>query len=300
MPSSTLPQWATTAVKTDGAAPDQARMDTVELLVRDLDGMTDFYREAVTLDVLDQSGPVVTLGRGTNASVILRQESDLPEASGHGAGLYHTALLFEDQTRLAGALQSMAGRAGHLYQGSADHLVSEAFYFSDPEGNGLELYRDRPREQWPFGSDGSVRMTTEFLDPNEFLAKWYDPGAKDEGISATLGHVHLQVGDIAVARQFYEGALGFDVTASLGSALFLSAGGYHHHIGLNTWHSAGAGPRAAELGLGDVRIQVPRAEDVSELQDRLGFHGIKSRHDGQTLRFEDPWKTVIAVTATEQ
>ena len=259
---STVPQWAVSPVSTAGMAPDAMRMDTVELLVRDLDLMTNFYSDAVTLDVLNQSGATATLGSGGVPIVLLRQEKDLPPGNPRGAGLYHTAIVFEDSRRLASSLGSMAQKAGQLYQGSADHLVSEAFYFGDPEGNGLELYRDRSRDQWDVGPDGTVRMGTEYLDPNEFLARWYDPDlanseTSSSGTSAIVGHVHLQVGDISTARTFYEGVLGFDVTLDMGSALFLSAGGYHHHIGMNTWNSAGAGPRAASLGLGDVRIRVP-------------------------------------------
>lgn len=292
-----MPEWAAPAISTAGAAPDGTRMDTVELLVRDLDAMTDFYQRAVTLDVLDQSGPTATLGRGGVAAVVLRQEKDLPGADRRGAGLYHTALLFQDQSRLAGALASMAEHAGRLYQGSADHLVSEAFYFADPEGNGLELYRDRSRDEWSFQPDGSPLMGSEPLDPNVFLRTWYDPDAPiGADVTALIGHVHLQVGDVPLARAFYEGVLGFDVTADMGSALFLSAGGYHHHIGMNTWHSAGAGPRAATLGLGDVRIRVPGRDDIAALADRLRHRGIASADDGRTLRFSDPWGTRLAVS----
>ncbi|SIR65001.1 catechol 2,3-dioxygenase [Microbacterium sp. RURRCA19A] len=283
---------------TPGAAPDGTRMDTVELLVSDLDGMTDFYRRAVTLDVLDHSGATATLGRGGVASIVLRQEKDLPGRDSRGAGLYHTAIVFQDQARLASALASMARQAGQMYEGSADHLVSEAFYFHDPEGNGLELYRDRPRDQWTIRADGTVQMASEFLDPNQFLQCWYDPEAKESGTDATaaIGHVHLQVGDIPTARRFYQGILGFDVTADLGSALFLSAGGYHHHLGMNTWHRAGAGPRAATLGLGDVRILVPTRDDVEAFGERVRDHGIAAADDGRTLRLADPWGTRLAIT----
>ncbi len=297
--STNTPAWVPAHTPTAGAAPDATRMDTVELLVRDLDAMTDFYKDSVTLDVLDQRADTATLGSGGVPSIVLRQEKDLPTPSRRDAGLYHTAILFEDRTRLATALASMSSSAGHLYQGSADHLVSEAFYFSDPEGNGLELYRDRPREQWTIGSNGRIQMGTEMLDPNLFLREWYDPDAVGVGVSAGIGHVHLQVGNLRVARSFYEGVLGFDVTFAMGSALFLSAGGYHHHIGLNTWLSAGAGPRAASLGLGDVRIVMPTRDDLDALADRLRFHGIDSADDGRTLRVGDPWGTRLAVTAED-
>lgn len=299
--STGLPRWAVGPVSTNGAAPDATRLDIVELLVRDLDLMTHFYSDALTLDVLDQSGHTVTLGSGRVPSIVLRHEKNLPPRSQNSARLYHTAIVFEDSHRLASALGSMAQKASSLYQGSADHLVSEAFYFADPEGNGLELYRDRDRDEWDVSADGTVRMGTEYLDPNEFLARWYDPDmiastSNDSNASAMIGHVHLQVGDIPTARVFYEGILGFDVTLDMGSALFLSAGGYHHHIGMNTWNSAGAGPRAASLGLGDVRIMVPEREDVEALAERLRFHQIGSEDDGRTLRLVDPWGTKLAVS----
>ncbi|MBB0995173.1 VOC family protein, partial [Dietzia sp. SLG510A3-40A3] len=115
------------------------------------------------------------------------------------------------------------------------------------------------------------------------------------GTSAALGHVHLQVGDIGTARDFYVDALGFEVMSDVGSALFIAAGGYHHHIAVNTWGTAGAGPRAAALGLGRVNIELPTADDVDALRQRLADHRIETRHDGAVLRFDDPWGTVIEV-----
>ncbi|PUB23543.1 catechol 2,3-dioxygenase [Promicromonospora sp. AC04] len=291
-----VPAWRPDSVATAGTAPDGTRMNTVELLVRDLDAMTAYYQDAVTLDVLDQAGATATLGRGGVPIMVLRQERDLPGADPRGAGLYHTAIVFEDERRLAASLASMAERVPQTFTGSADHLVSEAFYFTDPEGNGVELYRDRPREDWTVHPDGTVAMASEYLDPNQFLRRWHDPDVPDAGASAAVGHVHLQVGDIASARRFYVDTLGFDVTAHMESALFVSAGGYHHHIGMNTWHSAGAAPRAASLGLGDVRILVPTRDDVEALADRLRFHDIPTADDGDTLRFADPWNTRLAVS----
>lgn len=281
---------------TSGAAPDATRMDAVELLVRDLDTMTAFYQQAVTLDVLDQVGPTATLGRGDTAIMTLRQVPELPSRDPRGAGLYHSAIVFPDEAHLATVLASMAQRAPALYEGSADHLVSEAFYFHDPEGNGLELYRDRPRDAWVWTPEDRVVMGSQALDPQAFLGRWYDPELPVVGEPAAIGHLHLQVGDIPTARRFYVDVLGLDVTADLGSALFVSAGGYHHHIGLNTWQSAGAGPRAASLGLGDVRFRFPRRDDVEALADRLRSAGVAMRDDGRVLRFLDPWGTQLAVT----
>lgn len=285
--------WRPPAIHTPGAAADATRMDTVELLVGDLDAQTAFYRDAVTLDILDQSGERATLGRDGIPIVTLTHTPDLPPFRRADAGLYHTAIAFPDRAALAAAVMSMAQRAGHLYEGATDHTFSNAFYFHDPEGNGIELYWDRPIEVWQNKPAGWMPQNTA-IDPNAFLREHFDPEriARDE---ATIGHVHLQVGDIATARRFYVDTLGFDVTIDVGSALFISAGGYHHHIGMNTWHSAGAGPRAVSLGLGDVRLRVPSRDDVLALADRAGHAGIQSRDDGAALRLRDPWGTLLTV-----
>ncbi len=279
-------------------------MGAVELLVRDLDGMTRYYHDGVGLDVLDAHEATVVLGSGEPA-VVLRQEKDLPPAAPRSAGLYHTAILFPDQAALAASLLSVARLAPSTFTGSADHLFSEAFYFSDPEGNGLELYRDRPREQWSYDAAGTLQTATRPLDPNQFLARHLDAGATTAGSTAgpgatpnaEVGHVHLQVGDIRTARVFYVDVLGFDVTMDLGSALFVSAGGYHHHLAMNIWGTRGAGPRAASLGLGQVAVEVPTRDDVAALADRVRRAGLPSSDDGRTLTVSDPWGTQVRVTS---
>ena len=272
------------------------QMGAVELLVRDLDAMIDFYSQGVTLDVLEQSGETAVLGRGGQALVRLRRVADLPPRRRGEAGLFHTAVLFEDRESLAVAAASVARLAPHSFTGSSDHLYSEAFYFDDPEGNGVELYVDRPREAWERDANGLLKAATNPLDPNAFL-RTHLPQQPVAPPPATLGHVHLQVGDIGVARDFYVDALGFEVMSDLGTALFIAAGGYHHHIAVNIWGTAGAGPRAAALGLGQVNIELPDDDDVAALQERLVDHRIDVRHDGAVLRFDDPWGTLIQVGA---
>jgi catechol 2,3-dioxygenase len=183
------------------------------------------------------------------------------------------------------------------FVGSSDHLVSEAFYFTDPEGNGIELYTDRPRAQWGF-VNGEIQMATQYLDPNAYLQRHLTQEVLDAapGLAGRVGHVHLQVGDVAVARQFYIDALGFEPTATNDpGALFASAGGYHHHIAMNVWHSAGAGPRAASLGLGDVAVSVPTREDLDSLAARLRDKNVAFADDGRTVRVDDPWGTQVTV-----
>jgi catechol 2,3-dioxygenase len=252
----------------DRLAQDTA-MGDVELLVRDLDGVLAYYADGVGLDVLRHDGPDAVLGRGGEPIMRLVHRADLPEFERGEAGLFHTAILFGDEAGLAGAVASVARAYPRSFTGSADHLVSQAFYFDDPEGNGVELYVDRPREAWRRTAGGGVEMASNFLDPNRFLQTHLPDAPQQAADGAVIGHVHLQVGDIPLAERFYAGVLGFDVMARYGSqALFVAAGGYHHHIGLNTWNSAGAGPRAASLGLGQVSIELPTTDDVDSLLSR--------------------------------
>ncbi|WP_199692367.1 VOC family protein [Microbacterium telephonicum] len=270
-------------------------MGAVTLLVGDLDAQTAFYRDVVTLQVLAADGDTVTLGRAGRALVILRHEPSLRHAASGSAGLFHTAILFETQAALAAALYSVARRAPQTFTGSADHLVSQAFYLTDPEGNGIELYWDRARTEWSW-THGQVEMDTLFLDPNAFLQTHLPADAEESTPTeaATIGHVHLSVGDVASARAFYVDALGFDVTAALGSqALFVSAGGYHHHMAMNVWNSRGAGPRMPALGLGRVDLALPDADSLGALTERLRHHGVQVRDDGRTVAFDDPWRNAL-------
>ena len=274
-------------------------MGAVTLLVVDLDAQTAFYRDVVTLQVLDAAGDTVTLGRAGRPLVVLRHEPSLRHAAPGSAGLFHTAILFESQAALAAALYSVAQRAPQTFTGSADHLVSQAFYLTDPEGNGIELYWDRARTEWSW-THGQVEMATLYLDPNAFLGEHLTEAAANGATAtdaATIGHVHLSVGDVASARAFYVDALGFDTTAELGNqALFVSAGGYHHHMAMNVWNSRGAGPRMPALGLGRVDLTLPDADSLGALGERLSHHGIRTRDDGRTLAFDDPWNNALHAT----
>ncbi|WP_194411655.1 VOC family protein [Microbacterium cremeum] len=274
-------------------------MGAVTLLVGDLDAMTAFYRDVVTLEVLAADGDQVVLGRAGRAIVTLRHDPALRHAAPGSAGLFHTAILFESQEALAAALYSVASRAPHTFTGSADHLVSQAFYFTDPEGNGIELYWDRARTEWSW-VHGQIEMATLYLDPNAYLREHLTERAASGATTrdaASVGHVHLSVGDVATARAFYVDALGFDETAALGDqAVFVSAGGYHHHMAMNTWNSRGAGPRMPALGLGRVDLELPGADALGELSERLRHHGFEVRDDGRTVSFDDPWRNVLHAT----
>jgi catechol 2,3-dioxygenase len=293
----------TNGIQGSGLLAADTGMGAVTLRVGDLDGMIRYYRDGVTLELLSHDGPVAVLGRGTTPIVILEHAPELKHAAPRSAGLFHTAILFDTREALATAIYSVASKYPGTFTGSADHLVSEAFYFSDPEGNGVELYFDRDRSQWSW-THGSIEMATIFLDPNTYLREHLTEGAADAAASgvglgdAIVGHVHLSVGDIASARAFYVDRLGFETTAAMGdSALFVSAGGYHHHMAMNTWNSAGAGRRGLALGLGRVEIVVPTADDLGALGERMTHYGVATRDDGRVLAFDDPWANLVAVRA---
>ena len=290
------------------AAPDAERVlpasttvDAVTLHTGDLAAMSAYYREALGLEELGGATTgtaagrraAVVLGRGATPVVVLVHTPGLPAPALGQAGLFHTAVLLPDRAALAATVARAARHPLSRYVGSADHLVSQAFYFTDPEGNGIELYWDRPREAWRW-EDGRVAMASLPLDPRAFLEEHL---TTDDASPAAVGHVHLKVGDIARAREFYVDVLGFEVTADLGSALFVSAGGYHHHLGMNTWQSAGAGPRAATIGLGQVAVAVPDRPALDALAARLDRAGTPVRDDGRALRFSDPWGSLLEVSA---
>jgi len=250
--------------------PASTRLGAVTLAVRDHPLLSRFYREVIGVD---------------DPAVLRLLPSDLPFAAPGSAGLYHTAFLFESRADLAHALERVAQLAPSLYQGSADHLVSEAFYLADPEGNGIELYADRPRDQWKW-ENGRIVMASEPLDPGTFIQAH---GSSAETGAIGIGHVHLKVGDIAAAQAFYADLLGFDITAQLPSALFVAAGGYHHHLGMNTWESEGAGRRHPSLGLHEYEVIVPPGT-IAELES-------EGERDGSDLLLRDPWGTTLRLVA---
>ncbi len=272
-------------------------MNAVQLKVGDMKVMSEYYQQALGLAVLDETAEGTRLGRGTQELVNLQNAPGLQLPSRNEAGLFHTALLFDTKADLAATVLSAAQFDQSRFVGSSDHLVSEAFYFTDPEGNGIELYWDRPRDTWSW-SGGEVAMDTIYLDPNKFLNEHLNEQAitGQRQAAADIGHVHLQVGDVATARQFYVNTLGFDETTALGNqALFVSAGGYHHHMAMNVWNSRGAGPRKDTLGLGEVLINVPTEDEVGKLAERLAFAKVENHHTGAELRFKDPWNNELRV-----
>ncbi|WP_296664650.1 VOC family protein [Demequina sp.] len=276
-------------------------MGAVTLRVGDLDGMSGYYSRAFAMAPLEErtQGREVhrVLGRGETPLVRLIHTPDLPGVDPRQAGLFHTAFLFDGPESLAATVYRAAQDPRSRFAGSSDHLVSEAFYFTDPEGNGVELYTDRDRSTWRRHGN-QIEMDTLYLDPNAYLQRHLSEEVLEAGpgLAGRVGHVHLQVGDVATARDFYIDALGFEVTQSeYPGALFASAGGYHHHVAMNVWNSRGAGPRAATLGLGDVSVTVPTAAELDSLAARLRERRIPFAADGRSVTVTDPWGTSVTV-----
>jgi catechol 2,3-dioxygenase len=275
--------------------PAELTRGTGMLKVGDMKLMTDYYQRALGLDVVAEQDGGLYLGRLGKPLVHLAGAPGLNLPGRGEAGLFHTALLFADQAALAATVATAAQYEPRSFTGSADHLVSEAFYFNDPEGNGIELYWDRPRKNWSWNGT-EVVMDSLALPPQRYLQEHLTQESVEsqQRTAAGVGHVHLQVGDVHTAQDFYVGTLGFEKTAGWhGQALFVSAGRYHHHMAMNVWNSRGAGPRKDTLGLGEVLIEVPSGDDVGALADRLKVAGVPRHHTGAELRFEDPWRNRI-------
>jgi catechol 2,3-dioxygenase len=211
------------------------------------------------------------------------------------SGLYHFAVLLPTRADLGNALQRLID--SDIRIGQSDHLVSEALYLSDPDGNGMEIYRDRPRAEWTW-RDGMVEMAVDPLDLKSLLRDAAPGGSMAAPAGTTIGHVHLQVSDVPKAVQFYHDVIGFDITAFFQGAAFLSAGRYHHHLGLNSWNSRGAPPAPPEAaGLESFSIRVPSQDEQSRIADRLKAAGIGEFFGNGRVSVRDPWNIGVEIVA---
>jgi catechol 2,3-dioxygenase len=269
--------------------PAAARMGAVHLTVADLERSLDYYRDSIGLDALEQGAGRATLGVGGTRLLELVEEPGAKPAPGR-TGLFHFALLLPDRPSLARWL-AHAIRERVRLSGASDHFVSEAIYLSDPDHHGIEIYHDRPRELW----EGTVaaRMGTDPLDLNSLLGELDDPESEPferQPGATTMGHVHLQVSDIPASIGFYRDLLGFGLMAEYGSqAAFLSAGGYHHHVGANTWRSGGAPPPApGSAALRRYEIVLPGAAERDALAARIADGGVEVEADADGPLARDP------------
>ena len=243
--------------------PSETRIGRTALRVSDLGEMTEFYREVVGFSVLSHSETTAILGVEKTPLLVLERDEDALARNRSGAGLYHTAFRVPSRGALGDALTRIRDR--WQLGGASDHGVSEALYLTDPEGTGVEIYRDFPREEWPIADDGRVRIGTYpiNLDPVEAAATG-EPGVP---VGTDVGHVHLEVTSLETFGDFYVDTLGFDVQTTVPNASFVSAGGYHHHIGANMWHHR-TGPVRGR-GLSWFEVVLPETQALEAIRDRI-------------------------------
>lgn len=268
--------------------PVATRIGRTALRVTDLDGAVAFYRDVVGLEIRNRTDTAATLGAGDAPLLELERDADAAPR-GNRAGLFHTAFRVPSRTALGAALERI--REEWRLDGASDHNVSEALYLTDPEGNGVEIYRDRERDQWPHAADGSVQMETLPLDLGAVAAE--SGSAGDAPAETTVGHVHLEATGIEAARGFYVDTLGFDVRMDAGAALFLAAGGYHHHLGVNTWN--GRSDPAGGRGLAWFEVVVPDDATLAAVRDRLTAADVAVAERGDSIEVADPDGVVVRV-----
>ncbi|HML20707.1 MAG TPA: VOC family protein [Aggregatilinea sp.] len=275
-------------------------LGTVHLTVSDLARAVDFYQSALGLRVHRQDASVAALGAGADDLLVLVEQPGARPVRGT-TGLYHFAILLPSRPDLARALRRLAETRTPL-QGFADHLVSEAIYLPDPDGNGIEIYRDRPRNEWTWDGD-AVRMATDPLDIDDLLAELQGDNTPYEGMppGTVMGHVHLHVSDLAAAHHFYCDVLGFDLIARYGgAALFVSAGRYHHHIGLNTWAGVGAPPPPPDaVGLRYFELVLPTPAALAEVLARVEDAHISTEPHADGILLCDPSQNGILLRTAE-
>jgi catechol 2,3-dioxygenase len=270
---------------------------TVTLRASDAEAQRNFYEEGVGLATSAEEGAVTEL-RGAGAHPLIRLTTERsagaePVRVPH-TGLFHTAFRFPDRASL-GAAVARTAQVAREFQGASDHGVSEAVYFADPEGNGIELYRDRPFEEWPVAEPGQVAMFTAPLDLPALLEEASPNG---ETAAPDIGHIHLMTADVTRALPFWRDAIGLAERQRFGpSAVFLAEGLYHHHIGANSWHSAGASPAPADRpGLESFELRLRSGDAVEAAAAGLESGGVQVERAEGAISFRDPDSTRVVLT----
>jgi catechol 2,3-dioxygenase len=270
--------------------PAALRLGAVHLTVRELDRSVACYRAALGLRVHEQDGATAVLGDGEEAVAVLHGVPDaLPK--GRHAGLFHFCLLYPTREELARAAARLAA-TGTPIEGASDHGTHEAIYLPDPDGNGLELAWDRAPELWPEAFGPPARLDL----PGLLGLVEGEPPAEHVAPGLRIGHLHLHVGDVAEAVAFYRDLLGLELNVDWGTAAFLAAGDYHHHLGVNVWNGAAVtAPPPGSVGLRHWTVRLPDAEDVEAVRARLAGHPLTDADGGFAVA--DPWGTVVRVVA---
>jgi catechol 2,3-dioxygenase len=278
--------------------PDTA-LGPARLAVADLSRSLSFYEGVLGMKVARRADGSVGLGVGHAPLLILDEQPGAKPKPARATGLYHVALLLPSRRQLARVIRRLA-ETRYPLTGASDHLVSEALYLDDPDGNGLEIYADRPRDVWSYDRD-AVRMSVDPLDIDGILSELQDDPAPWSGMptGASVGHVHLHVKDLPSAEAFYSGILGFTVMARYGpAALFVAAGGYHHHLGLNTWAGVGAPPPpAGSAGLRHFTVRLPTPEARDAVLERVRDAGVAAEETGEGVLIRDPAQNGVLLSA---
>lgn len=286
----TINEYPSKQAVADGWTAESLRLGPVRLVVRSMEHSLYLYRDVLGLAAAPTSGGWTGVGRIGSALYELREEPEALPRQPHTLGLYHVALLLPNRADLSRVLRRLI-ETNYPLEGAADHGVSEAVYLSDPEGNGIEIYRDRPREEWP-RPNGALAMVTDPLDFEGLLSETGASGIRWEGMpeGTRVGHIHLQVGDLEPAVGFYRDLLGFDLTQRFGrNAAFLSMGGYHHHIGLNTWAGLGAPrPPAGTRGLRGFVLRLPSVSAMEAAAGRMEAAGWECTRTEGSVVTHDP------------
>jgi len=272
------------------------RIGAVGLKARDLSRLTDFYNQAIGLQVLDRDAKSARLGAGGVTLLELESTPSATPDDPRTAGLYHTAFLQPTRSDLGRWLVHAAQNRVQL-SGASDHLVSEAIYLDDPEGNGIEVYRDRLPEEWRWKGD-RIQMATDRLDLDNLASDTGNTAYAGAPDGLRIGHIHLRVGDLGITQQFYCDTVGLAPTAGRGGALFMSSGRYHHHVGSNTWHSAGAGTRDDDrAGLSWFAIEAAGPRELDATLARLKGANVPLASSAQGTEVRDPFGTRVRFSA---
>ena len=272
-------------------------VDHVHLVVSDLAAVSVFYRRIIGLSVIERHASGEVLGAAGRPLLTLETRRDAVRAPETAAGLFHTAFLLPGRADLAHWLVHAAD-SGVRLEGASDHLVSEALYLSDPEGNGIEIYRDRRPEEWTYHEDGTVEMATARLDLQALHAS--APAEPFAGMAegTAVGHIHLQVGGVPEAEAFYRDAMGLKLMARYPGASFFATGGYHHHVAANVWNSRNAGPRQENMtGLAGYTLRFNDASALDATLASLSSRQIPVRKDSAEWSLHDPWGIGITLSS---